>query len=96
MIVENTKYYCDYCNKEIKEEEYRLGAKVELVIDLQNPKIGMCGERSATSLKLCYDCSKSIGIINNEEYHSYNYSHSRLKKLLENNKKNFLSLFIKK
>lgn len=95
MIVTDTKYYCDYCNKEIDFNEYKKGTKVTLIADLENPK-GGCGAREGISLKLCNECSKNIGIVNDKEYHSYTYSNSRLKAVIEKNKNKILKLFFKK
>lgn len=89
------KCSCDYCNAEMNEYEYENAIKVTVKVNLPNPK-GGCGQMSAIEMKLCDKCSKDIGIINSQEYHSYIDSQNRLTTTIKKCKDKILKLCFEK
>lgn len=93
MVETITKYYCDYCNKEINEYEYNVGTEIDITVKLPHPE-GESGQINGIKMKICNECSEKIGIVNSKKYHSYIDSREELGKTVDKNKINILKLGI--
>lgn len=89
------KCNCDSCNNEMSEYEYLIAPTITLRIDMPNPK-GGCGQVGAERMTLCEECLKKLGLTNDEKYHGYNYSQSKLTNDMSKSKNKFLELFFKR
>lgn len=82
MRIETIKYTCDYCEKEMNSYEYEKSPQLNLSISLPNPK-GGCGEFNSINMNICEQCCKTIGLVNDKEFHDYTYSHGKLKNFIQ-------------
>jgi len=90
------KYYCDNCEKEMSEWEYKESPTLSIRLDMPNPKSS--GRQIAINrMTLCGGCAKDFGVQNDEEYHRvYTYSQPLLNKTLEKFKRKIVAMFIDK
>ena len=90
-----TKYFCDNCKDEVSMTEYLEGTQIDITVKLANPK-GGAGQVAGVRMTLCKKCSEELGIINTQEYHSYNYSQGKLRDTIEKAKTKIISMIYKR
>lgn len=93
MIVEEKRYYCDYCKEELSFEDYHKRVKLTLILQLANPEYGSDSEKAVEYMELCPKCYEELGITNTAEHHKFVYSQGKIAWMLRECKNKIINLF---
>lgn len=86
------KYYCDYCNKEMREFEYDKAISLVIRAEVPDPR-GGCGSVNGIRIKVCNECAAEVGFVIEDIMDGSIYQQSHILRVLQKFKIKIIELF---